>query len=110
MLDGDLKVVNLGNAQTIIYSRIVNIGYTMIAGRNDIDDGIYKPADWEARVIVEYSVILPGEREPLIPKRVIIGTSYFRQQADLETERARAIKMALREAAKKIVQATVEEW
>ena len=110
MLDGDLKVVNLGNAQSIIYSRIASVAYSEIAGRNAVDDGIYKPAEWEARVVVEFSVILPGEREPLIPKRVIIGTSYFRQQADLETERARAIKMALREAAKKIVQATVEEW
>ena len=110
MLDGDLKVVNLGNAQTIIYSRIVNIGYTMIAGRNDIDDGIYKPADWEARVIVEYSVILPGERDPLSPKRTVTGTAFFRNQADLETQRARAITMALRDAAKKIVQGTTEEW
>lgn len=110
MLDGDLKVVNLGNAQSIIYSRIANIGYTMIAGRNTIDDGVYKPADWEARVVVEYSVILPGERDPLIPKRTVYGTAFFRNQADLETQRARAVKMALRDAAKKIVQGTTEEW
>ncbi|MBR2509207.1 MAG: hypothetical protein IKB71_05620 [Lentisphaeria bacterium] len=110
MLDGDLKVVNLGNAQTIIYSRIVNIGYTMISGRNNIDDGIYKPADWEVRAVVEYSVILPGERDPLISKRTVSGTAFFRQQADLETARARAIQMALRDAAKKIVQGTTEEW
>ena len=110
MLDGDLKVVNLGRAQSIIYSRIVNVGYTMVSGRNSVDDGIYKPADWEARVCVEYSVILPGERDALIPKRIVYGTAFFRQQADLETERSRAIKMALRDAAKKIIQGTTEEW
>lgn len=110
MLDGDLKVVNLGNAQSIIYSRIVSVAYVQIAGRNTVDDGIYKPSDWETRVIVEYSVILPGEREPLIAKRNVSGHAFFRQQADLETERARAIRMALRDAAKKIVQGTTESW
>lgn len=110
MMDGGLKVVNLGNAQSIIYSRIISIGTVQISGRNTVDDGIYKPADWEARAIVEFSVILPGERDPLIPKRTVVGKSYFRQQADLETERSRAFKMALSDAAKKIVQATTEEW
>lgn len=110
MWDGDLKVVNLGNAQSIIYSRIVSIGYNQIAGRNTVDDGIYKPSDWRVRVIVEYSVILPGEREPLIPKRQVEGIAFFRSQFDLEVERSRAIKMALNDAAKKIVQGTTENW
>ena len=110
MLDGDLKIVNLGNAQSIIYSRIVSIGYTQIASRNSVDDGIYKPADWEVRAVVEYSVILPGEKEPLIGRDTVTGKSYFSQKADLEVQRARAIQMALREAARAIVQKTTEEW
>ena len=110
MYDGDLKVVNFSNAQSIIYARIMSVSYAMVSGRNATEDGIYKPADWDVRVMVEFSVILPGEKAPLIPRRVIRGTSTFRQQADLETERARAIKMALYDAAKKIVQETTEQW
>lgn len=110
MLDGSLKVVNLGNAQSIIYSRIASIAYVQVAGRNEVDDGIYKPSDWQVRVLVEYSVILPGERDPLIPKRMVEGHAMFRSQADMETARSYAIKMALREAARKMVQGTTEEW
>lgn len=110
MLDGDLKVVNLGNAQSIIYCRIVSIGYTQIAGRNTVDDGVFRPSDWRVRAVVEYSVILPGEREPLIAKRTVEGTSLFSSQFDIEVERSRAVKMALYDAAKKIVQGTTENW
>ena len=59
---------------------------------------------------MEFSVILPGEREPLIPRQVVYGEAYFRQQADLEVQRSRAVQMALRNAAKKIVQNTTELW
>lgn len=110
MFDGDLKVVNLGNAQSIIYCRIVNIGYSMYTGRAAAEDGVYRAAEWKARVAVEFSVILPGERDPLIPAQVVYGEALFRQQADLETQRARAVQMALRDAAKRIVQNTTEMW
>lgn len=110
MFDGSMKVVNLGNAQSIIYSRIINVGYSMSSGRAAAEDGVYRAAEWKARVAVEFSVILPGERDPLIPKQVIYGEAYFRQQADLEIQRARAVQMALRDAAKKIVQNTTELW
>ena len=110
MVDGSLKVVNLGNAQAIIYSRIVNIGYSMYSSRAAASGGVYRAAEWQARVAVEFSVILPGEREPLIPRQVVYGEAYFRQQADLEVQRSRAVQMALRNAAKKIVQNTTELW
>ena len=110
MFDGSLKVVNLGHAQSIIYSRIVNIGYSMEAGRASAEDGAYRAAEWKVRAAVEFSVILPGEREPLIPRQVVYGEAYFRQQADLEIQRSRAVQMALRNAAEKIVQNTTELW
>ena len=110
MFDGDLKVVNLSNAQSIIYCRIFNVGYSMHSGRAAAEDGVYRAAEWKTRVAVEFSVILPGEREPLIPRQVVYGEAYFRQQADLEIQRARAVQMALRAAAKKIVRNTTEMW
>ena len=48
--------------------------------------------------------------EPLIGRDTVTGKSYFSQKADLEVQRARAIQMALREAARAIVQKTTEEW
>ena len=109
MVDGCLKVVNLGEAQSIIYSRIVKIAYSSSSSR-ETAKGIYRAAEWKAVVSVEYSIILPGERLPLISKKVVSGEAYFRQQADLDIQRRRAVQMALRNAAKKIVQNTTELW
>lgn len=109
-LDGSLKVVTRPRADCIVYARILSVGYVEIASRAYIEDGVYQPQQWQTRVNVEFSVVIPGNKEPLIERTVVNGISNFQVQADLEVNRQRSIMMACRDAAQKIVQNTTEAW
>ena len=108
MTDGSVELANRRVADAIVFARIISVGYSEEAGR-DWGDGVYHPMEWRARVVVEFSVIVPGEKNPLVSSQAI-GISYFQAKADTDVMRQRAAMMACRDAAAKIVQSTVEAW
>ncbi len=111
MVDGSLKVVNVKSADCLIYVKIIEVAYSEITQRSyDSDNEIFVPNEWEARVTAEFSVVLPGRRDPLLPARVVTGRANFQAPSDLETTRQRGIRQALRDAAQLMVEYTTEGW
>lgn len=109
MLDGSLKVLNRREADAIIFAKIISISFTELAGRTMFFDN-YSPMEWEVRVVIEFSVIIPGQKQPLIPRTSVIGRTAMQLQGDSEIGRQRAIYMACRDAAQLMVQKTTEAW
>lgn len=108
MTDGSVELANRRVADAIVFARIISVGFSEVAGR-DWGDGVYHPIEWKVRVVVEYSVIIPGEKNPLVSSQAI-GEAYFQAKADTDVMRQRATMMACRDAAQKIVQSVVEAW
>ena len=109
MTDGSLELANRRVADAIIFARIISVGFSSITNKEK-GDGIKHPIEWRVRVVVEYSAIVPGEKNPLVKSRVN-GEAYCQATANTADEmRQRAIMMACRNAAQKIVQSTVEAW
>ena len=109
MRDGSLKLTDLKTADCILHARILEVTY------NKIDDDsynsqIFRPSEWRISVKVEFEVIIPGKREPLVSRRVVSGTANIQALADLEGSRMQGTRYACFDAAERIIQATTEAW
>ncbi|WP_176012167.1 LPS assembly lipoprotein LptE [Victivallis sp. Marseille-Q1083] len=110
MLDGSLKVVSLEEADCILYARVINVAFTEVSGDSYDNELTYRPKEWNVIVDSEFSVIIPGQAEPLVSTRKVSGNTDFQVQADMQTNRRRAILQAARNAAQTIVSYTTEAW
>lgn len=107
--DGSLKLKNIGNADCIVYARIVKISYKESSGHIS-DDDEFLPNEWTVTADVEFSVVIPGRAKPLIGPRVVSGTSQFVSDADLENARTNGMRQALFDAARSVVSNLTEAW
>jgi len=111
MQDGSLKVVDRTKSDCIIYAKIMNVGFSEVAGTySSTQTVLYAPSIWSVKVTVTFSVVIPGRAEPLIPQTTVVGETTFQGVGDLETIRQSATEQALRETAQKIVHQTTESW
>ena len=111
MLDGSLKVTHLSNADCLIYVRVTEVAFAEVTERSfDQKDAIFVADEWSATVTAEYSVVLPGRKEPLIKTRKVTGTANFQAPGDMDANRRRGIQQACRQAAIEIVEFTTEAW
>ena len=108
--DGSLQLKREGNADCILYARVISIGFSQSAWSSNYDDESYIPTEWRVTVTIEYSVVIPGELTPLIPARNVSGSTTFMTGADMETGRMSGIRQAAFEAAKQIVHQVTEGW
>jgi len=104
MLDGTLKAVDEKKADCILYARIVSSSVRVVAEKHKYDrsSGSFEPD--------EYSVIIPGQKKPLIPLRKVAGSANYQAPGDVDAARRRAAAQACREAAREIVEFTTEAW
>ncbi len=112
MRDGSLKVKSMGTADCELFVRVVGVLFAEVEDsdyRTTHDRRVYTPKEWEAVVKAEYSVIIPGRREPLV-RGTASGRALFQVQADMDINRANGIRQAARELALDIVSKTVEAW
>lgn len=110
MLDGSLKVKSPETADCVVYAKVTNVTFAEVTEVTYDDEENYRAKEWKVTLRAEFSVIIPGRNEPLIPRQVVSGSANFQGQADIETSRARGIRQACRDAAQKIVYATTEGW
>ncbi len=108
-VDGSLKLKTIGNADCIVYARIVKISYKETSGHLRSDDD-FLPNEWTVTADVEYSVIIPGRAKPLVGPQKVSGKAEFVSDADLENSRLNAARQALFEAARSIVSNLTEAW
>ena len=112
MLDGTLKAVDEKKADCILYARIVSSTVRVVSEKHKYDRrrGDFEPDEWKISVSVEYSVIIPGQKKPLIPLRKVTGSANYQSPGDVDAARRRAAGQACRDAAVEIVEFTTEAW
>jgi hypothetical protein len=110
MFDGSFKIKDQGTADCIVYARVLDIVTQEVMSASYDNDKTYRAAEWSVTVKVEFTVIIPGRKDPLVNKRIVSGTTNYQVQADVETNRRRGILMACRDAAQQLVQYTTEAF
>ena len=112
MLDGTLKVVSEKEADCILYARINESSVSEVTSthRYNRSDSSFQPHEWKITVKAEYSVIIPGRKDPLIPLRNVSGSANFQAPGDVDSARRRGAAQACRETAVEIVEFTTEAW
>lgn len=114
MTDGSLKLVDEAEADCIVYARIVDVKYSEVswAESTRAEDGedILLPNEWSVTLSIEYSVVIPGRVQPLVPARVATGTANFQTGPDQLTGRMNGVRQAAYAAAKQVVASVTEGW
>ena len=110
MLDGTLKVVSEKKADCILYARIVESTLAEVTESSSSVDRSFEPEEWRSSVTAEYSVIIPGQKTPLIPLRKVTGSAHFQAPGDMDSAMRRGAAQACRKAAIEMVEFTTEAW
>ena len=110
MFDGSFKIKEQETADCIVYARIISVVTAETMSDSYNNDQTYQAAEWSATVKVEFTVVIPGRKDPLVSKRVVDGIAHYQVEADVETNRRRGILMACRDAAQQLVQYTAEAF
>ncbi len=111
MTDGSLKVVNMDEADCILYAKVVDARFSEVSwsSRNEKED-YFVPNQWRATLAIEYSVILPGRGTPLFGSRTASGSAEFETGPDMEIGRSYGVRQAAYAAAKNVVSGVTEGW
>ena len=107
--DGSLKLVDQSTADCILYCTVKEASFADVTTDNYNSKIIYKPKEWEAKVSVEYNLIIPGQAKPL-KQGSVTGKSRFQAPIDEEVSRLRAVRQAWYDASREILYAIVEGW
>ncbi|MBR7131286.1 MAG: hypothetical protein IKC82_04785 [Lentisphaeria bacterium] len=110
-VDGSLKLVSMHSADCIIYARITDVAYKPIGyGSDPNGDDTFLANEWNCKVTVEFSAVIPGRGKPLIKNQQTTGSASFFNGPDMETSRHSAMRQAFLTAAKNIVSRVTEGW
>lgn len=110
MRDGALKVKSLREADCILYARVTKITYRETTPASFDNEVTYRPMEWRIWMTVEFTVIIPGNKEPLIKKQTIAADALFQVQADYYVNRQRGIEQCSWHLARKLTQQVTEAW
>ena len=108
--DGALTLKNPGQSDCILYGKITSVTNRTIREDSMDNDITFRPAEFQIKVTLEFSVLIPGRGEPLVPRRVVSGAANYQILADPAISRANALKQACYNAAKLAVEYTTEAW
>lgn len=109
-VDGTYKLENLRGADCILYANVLDFTTTKVTDTADDEEVVFRVIEWQATVKVEFTVIIPGRKEPVIKKRTVTGSCLFQSTGDMETSRRNGARLACYQAAQVIVQYTTEGW
>jgi len=111
--DGSVKLVDESKADCILYARVLSATFaetSWTSHKYSNGEDSYTPNEWTLNISIEYSVVLPGKLEPLVPKRIATGSTSFTSGPDVENSRLNAMRQAAFDAAKSIVSSVTEGW
>ena len=110
MRDGALKVESLREADCILYARVTKLTYRETTPASFDNEITYRPIEWRIWMTVEFTVIIPGNKEPLVKKQKIMADALFQVQADYFVNRQRGIEQCSWHLARKLAQQITEAW
>lgn len=108
--DGSLRIAEKETADCILYMKIVNIKTGTIREESSDGQETYRPAEFGMEITADFTVIIPGRSEPLIPMRRISARSIYQYQADPQLGRINGLRQACFDLSRKAVQYTTEAW
>ena len=108
--DGGLTLKNLGSSDCVLYGKIVKVSNMTIREDSMDNDITYRPAEFMLSVTLEFTVLIPGRGEPLIPTRSVVGSASYQVLADPAVSRANALKQDCYNAARLAVEYTTDAW
>lgn len=108
--DGGLTLKNLGSSDCVLYGKITKVSNITIREDSMDNDITYRPAEFQLSVTFEFTVLIPGRGEPLIPTRSVVGSATYQILADPAVSRSNALKQACYNAARLAVEYTTEAW
>ena len=109
-VDGSLRLKSLETADCIVYARILQVRTTESAEDSTNADMTYRTAQWALEIKLEFVVIIPGRRKPLVHRSTVIGKASFDVTNDQNTARRSGLDAACLSVAKKVVANTTEAW
>lgn len=110
MVDGSLKVKSIKEADCIIYCRVTEAKTTATQDDSRDNQQNYRPAEWNVEITVEFSVIIPGNKTPLVSTRKVTGSALYQVLADYDITRRSGIHGACWAVAGQVIQYTTEAW
>ena len=110
-VDGSLKLKSIGTADCILYAKITDVSYRAVGyGSDSSGDDTFLANEWDCKVTVAFSVVIPGRGKPLIKDQTVSGAASFFNGPDMETSRLNAMRQAFLMAAKTMVSRVTEGW
>ena len=110
MRDGALKVESLRKADCILYARVTKITYRETTPASFDNEITFRPMEWRIIMTAEFTVIIPGNKEPLIKLQKVSADAIFQVQADYFVNRERGIEQCAWHLSRIIVQQITECW
>ena len=108
--DGSLKVKSIEEADCILYCKVISVKTDSVTWRSSDNQVTYRPYQFTLSVEAEFSVVMPGRGDPIIPTRIVAETATYDITSDPQQGRSNGIKQACYNDARKIVEYTVEAW
>ncbi|HBM15918.1 MAG TPA: hypothetical protein DD381_06200 [Lentisphaeria bacterium] len=108
--DGSWKVVSIEKADCIMYSRIVNVVIAapdITIPQNSIN---YFTTQFGITVYFEFTIIIPGRPQPLVPTTQVSGQVQYQVPVDYYVSQEVAFQQACYEAALNAASTSTESW
>ena len=115
--DSSVRVVPSERADVTLEGRILTCASRGVAAAKtrsdrarDRDSDAYQTVIYRAEVGVEFRVVMAGRPEPVLDARQAQGAADYSPLPDVHTARDDALRQAVSDAAKQIVDAVLEAW
>ncbi len=108
--DGSLELTDKESADCVLYCRISKVDSRSVRDASSDGQLTYRPAEFRATIVCNFTVIIPGRSEALIPMREVSGSGDYQYETDSQLGRLAGLKIAAFNASRLIVQYTTEAW
>ena len=108
--DNSLKLTSLEKADCIVYARVLDVSNSSVKWNFNSKLEDFRANQYKLSVTVEYTVLMPGRSQPLVPKSIAGGSCLYLFALDPAVGRVGALKQALLRISNQIVTATTEAW
>jgi len=117
LTDGSVHVTTPDRADAVIEGRIVQYKFSESARakvrsekERSTDRDAYQTTVFKAKVVVAYTLRVPGRTRPLLDERRVVGIAEFPAMPDMRKAHTTGLEAALRDAAVRTAASVTEAW
>ena len=109
-VDGSYKVKSMHEADCILYGRVTDIKVTAVDIRSSTGGTIFVTREFSMSISFEFTVIIPGQANALIPTTRVSGSAQYSVPVDQFVAQQNGIKQASWVVANEVVWDCAESW